>query len=83
MAYSERHGSREGSILIVLMNGNTANDLTCDPVESSSHLCTATPENSLSSCSLKIISGSRPHLSMSCPMGPRGVVSACLGERGG
>lgn len=43
MAYSERHGSREGSILIVLMNGNTANDLTCDPVESSSHLCTATP----------------------------------------
>ena len=41
------------------------------------HLCTATPENSLSSCSLKIISGSRPHLSMSCPTGPRGVVSAC------
>ena len=43
MAYLERHGSREGSIVTVLINGNTANDLTCDPVESSSRLHTATP----------------------------------------
>lgn len=49
-----------------------------------SHLCAATQEISLSSCSLRIISGSRHRLPMSCPMGPRGVVSAawCCGNSG-
>lgn len=40
-----------------------------------SHLCSATHEISPSSCSLRIISGSRHLLLMSCPSGPRGVVS--------
>lgn len=39
------------------------------------HLCSATHEINPPSCDLRIISGSRHPLPMSCPMGPRGVVS--------
>lgn len=49
-----------------------------------SHLCSAIHEISLSSCSLRIISGSRHPLPTNCPTGPRGVVSAawCHGNSG-